>query len=76
MQQMRSLLQFSVLALVLAGSFTGCAGRREPGFNDKDGAAAVTRPGDPASNYGTSNSSLDRQADENKLDLMRYKKSF
>ena len=71
-----SLVPISLLAIVLASAVTGCAGRREPGYADKDGTTAVTRDKDPASNYGSSNGGLDRQADENKVDLMKYKKSF
>lgn len=71
-----SLVQISLLGLVLAGAATGCAGRREPGYADKDGATAVTRDKDAPANYGSSSSGLDRQADDNKVDLMKYKKSF
>ncbi len=71
-----TLVQISLLGFVLTGAVTGCAGRREPGYADKDGATAVTRDKDAPANYGSSGGGLDRQADDNKVDLMKYKKSF
>ncbi len=69
-------IQMGLLAMVLAGTVAGCAGRREAGYSDRDGATAATRSNNAPTNYGTSNSSLDRQAEDNKLDLMKYKTSF
>jgi outer membrane murein-binding lipoprotein Lpp len=59
-----------VLSLLVAG----CAGGNNP---DKDGLSVAASPDNsqPA-NYGTGDSQLDRQADENQVNLFRHKTSF
>lgn len=72
----RQLVQVILVGAMLSAFASGCAGRREPGYADRDGTTAVTRDKDNGNNYGSSGGGLDKQADDNKVDLMKYKKSF
>lgn len=70
------------LGLALSGisiigiMMTGCAGRQDTGYANKDGTTVATRSDDPPTNYGSGDNGLDRQADENHINLYKLKTSF
>lgn len=72
----RSLARITFGAFILASLMTGCSFHSDRTNLDRDGTTAVTRDKNSGTNYGSSAGSTDRQAEDNKVDLMKYKHSF